>query len=312
MSSNTFDQGKGHVASIQILLLSGPQQGKRLELTGEKFIYGRQSDCDIPIAGEYVSREHGMIALQDDQWVLQNHSNNGTQVNRKKVGRKGFKLVNQDIVQVGGEDMFQLIIPQIAVAQSPTDEALDTPRRKTSKRTKIWIGIGSYLVAILFLVVYLGTLRKSEDSRIIKPPELPPSVIEEIIRKQVTVTTPDPHAAADYLKQAEELYNRQDVTLSGTYRVYRAYQLALAHSRKSYFEDGLQQLRFDQVQKKLIEEVCRKYNEAFERLRSREYRVAERQFRQLNDYYPDTTSQLFENCEKQREYILKMMRKYKR
>jgi hypothetical protein len=300
------------VASIQILLLSGPQQGKRLELSGEEFLFGRQPDCDIPIAGEFVSREHGMIACIDGQWIVQNASPNGTQVNRKKVGRKGFKLITQDIVQVGGEDVFQIIIPQVATALAPTEMPTDAPHRKSSRRTKLWIGIGSYLVLMMFMFVYLSTLHKTEEDQIIKPDELTRTMIEAIIRKPVTVETPDPRAAAQLLREAEELFNRQDAAVSGTYRVYHAYQLSLAHSKKTYFDDGLHQLRFDQVQKQLIDEVSRRYNEAFERLRSREYRVAEKQFRKLNDYYPDTTSKLFENCEKQRSYILKMMRKYKR
>lgn len=300
------------MASIQILLLAGPQQGKRLELTGEELLFGRQPDCDIPIIGEFVSREHGMIALQDGQWVLQNASPNGTCVNRKKVGRKGFKLLSQDVVQVGDEDMFQVIIPEIAAAQSPITSNIDPIKSSASKRNKIKISIGIYLFFMFGLVLWGASLRKSSDSTIVKPSELSNSKIEEIIRETQTVTAPDPRAAAEFLRQAEELYNRQDISYDGTYRVYNAYRMSLAHSRKTFFDDGLHQLRYDQIQRQLIDEVTKRYNEAFERLRSREYRVAETEFRKLNDYFPDTTTDLFENCEQQRRYILLMMKKYKR
>tara|TARA_Y100001933_G_scaffold264567_2_gene330931 strand:+ start:18946 stop:19848 length:903 start_codon:yes stop_codon:yes gene_type:complete len=300
------------VALIQILLLSGPQQGKRLELSGEEFLFGRQADGDIPISGEFVSREHGMIAMIKGQWVLQNASPNGTQVNRKKVGRKGFKLVTQDIVQVGGEDVFQVIIPEATAPPEAQEKPVESSRSTSSKRSKIWGAIGAYLVLILFLMVYLGTLRTKDANTIEKPRELQVSEIEDIIRTPAKVSVPDPRAAADFLREAEELYSRQDASYSGTYRVYHAYQLALAHDRKAYFEDGLHQLRFDQIQKQLIDEVTIRYNEAFERLRSREYKAAEARFRKLNDYFPDTTTELFDNCEKQRRYILLMMKKYKR
>ena len=302
------------MASLQILLLSGPRQGQRLELTGEEFLFGRQPDCDIPISVDFVSREHGMIALVNDQWVLQNASANGTQVNRKKVGRKGFKLLTQDIVQVGGEDVFQVIVPEAptaAAAAMEEDAPEDSAKHAASKRSKIWIGIGGYLVIMMFLFIYLGTLSKSEDQVIEKPTELTRSTIEAIIRKPAEVSAPDPLAAAEFLSQADELYNRQDAAYSGTYRVYHAYKMALAHSRKNYFDDK-HQLRSEQVQNQLIEEVSHRYNEAFERLRSREYKAAEQRFRRLNDYYPDTTTELFKNCEKQRRYILLMIKKYKR
>ncbi|MFG0248947.1 MAG: FHA domain-containing protein [Phycisphaeraceae bacterium JB051] len=302
------------MASLQILLLSGPRQGQRLELTGEEFLFGRQLDCDIPISGDFVSREHGMIAMVNGQWILQNASPNGTQVNRKKVGRKGFKLLTQDIVQVGGEDVFQVIVPDVAAATTvtqPEDAPDDSAGRAASKRSKIWIGIGVYMVFMMFLFIYLGTLGKSEDQEIEKPRELTRTQIETIIRKPADVTAPDPLAAAEFLSQADELYNRQDATYSGTYRVYHAYKMALAHSRKKYFDDK-HQLRFEQVQNQLIQEVSHRYNEAFERLRSREYKAAEQRFRRLNDYYPDTTTEIFKNCEKQRRYILLMIKKYKR
>lgn len=300
------------MALLQVLLLSGPQQGKRLELSGEEFVFGRQTDCDIPISGEFVSREHGMIALVDDQWVLQNGSPNGTQVNRKKVGRKGFKLVSQDIVQVSGEDVFQVIIPEIAATAAPEQELVDPVKAKADKRNRVWIYISIYLTVASVLFIALGTLKKSDDATIEKPRELTKSEIEAIIRTPAKVSAPDPLAAAEFLKQAEELYNRQDASYSGTYRVYHAYQMALAHEKKSYFDEGMHQLRFDQIQKQLIDEVTNRYNEAFERLRSREYKEAETRFRKLNDYFPDTTTDLFENCEKQRKYILLMMKKYKR
>jgi pSer/pThr/pTyr-binding forkhead associated (FHA) protein len=295
-------------------MLCGPRQGQRVELNGEEFLFGRQPDCDIPIIGEFVSREHGMIARVNDQWVLQNASPNGTQVNRKKVGRKGFKLLTQDIVQVDGQDVFQVIIPDIATTPVNTVADVnpeDSAKRAASKRTKIWIGIGGYMVIMMFLFIYLGTLSKSEEQIIEKPRELSQSEIEFIIRKPAKVTAPDPLAAAEFINQADELYNRQDATYSGTYRVYHAYKMALAHSRKNYFEDK-HQLRFDQVQNQLIDEVSRRYNEAFERLRSREYKAAEERFRRLNDYFPDTTTDIFKNCEQQRRYILLMMKKYKR
>lgn len=300
------------MASIQILLLAGPQQGQLLELSSDELTFGRQSDCSISIAGDFVSREHGTISFDNDQWILENQSPNGTKVNHKKVGRKGFKLLDQDIVQIGDEDVFQIMIPQSITATPAEIDQSTHPKRKQSNRNKIWIAIGSYLVIACFGLIYLGTLQKSEDQGIEKPNELTMTQIAQVIRTPYQVQVANERAAADFLREAEELYNRQDISIDGTYRVYHAYQMALAHNQKTYFENGLHQLRFDQIQKQLIDKVSDKYNDAFGRLRSREYRFAEKQFRKLNEYYPDTTTELFKNCEAQRHYIRVMLKKYKR
>ncbi|MBL4701266.1 MAG: FHA domain-containing protein [Phycisphaeraceae bacterium] len=301
------------MALIQILLLSGPHQGQRLELSDQQLSFGRQSDSAICITGEFVSREHGLISFDNDQWTLTNQSPNGTQVNHKKVRRKGFKLINQDIVQVGSEDVFQIIIPQNTTHQTATDNIESiAPRPKASNRTKIWTRIGIIWILIIFFALYMSTLRKNDDTNIVKPPILTLNQIEQIIRTPVKVSAPDLRASAIFLREAQELFNRQDVSKDGTYRVYRAYQNALAHSKKTYFNEGLHQLRYVQIQQQLIDEVAKRYTDAFARMRSREYRVAEIKFRKLNEYYPNSDGDLFENCQKQRQYISKMLRKYKR
>ncbi len=305
------------MASLEVLILSGPRQDQRFDLEGPSIYFGRHEDNALTVTGRYVSRQHGEMLFANDNWSIINQSDNGTEVNGKRIGKKPLRLKNQDIISVGGESLFQITIPltqpltsEHSIGQSIAEESAS--ENPSARRKKIWIGISVYMALVLIFFIYLGTITRTSKQAIESPLELTTTQIATAIAKPPTVAVLDARTGEMSLRQANELFLRQEISIDGPYRAYRAYQMALAHSGRTYFKQGLDQRRFDTLQETLTQTVHHRYTEAYERLRSREYRAAERQFRRLNDYYPDSTSSVFRNIEAQRKFILAKIRKYKR
>jgi pSer/pThr/pTyr-binding forkhead associated (FHA) protein len=82
-----------------LIAQSGPLRGERWVLSKSSLIIGRDSDCDIVIADNTVSRRHAVIAKRDSDWVIEDTSKNGTYVNEKSV--EGTKRLNDgDFVSI--------------------------------------------------------------------------------------------------------------------------------------------------------------------------------------------------------------------
>lgn len=75
--------------------------GERIPLTGDLAIVGRQSDCQIVIDDNNVSRRHAEIRRTTDGWVVTDRgSTNGSKVNGEKIVA-GRLLVNGDTIAFG-------------------------------------------------------------------------------------------------------------------------------------------------------------------------------------------------------------------
>ena len=75
--------------------------GERIPLIGELAIVGRQSDCQIIIDDNNVSRMHAEIRRTTDGWVVTDRgSTNGSKVNGEKIVG-GRLLVNGDTIAFG-------------------------------------------------------------------------------------------------------------------------------------------------------------------------------------------------------------------
>ena len=81
---------------------SGEQTGRVLEITGERFVVGRDEDCDLTLPDEKVSRKHVSLAVRGDgRVVLQDlGSTNGTFVDDRRVTRP-VELAGTETVKVG-------------------------------------------------------------------------------------------------------------------------------------------------------------------------------------------------------------------
>jgi phosphoserine phosphatase RsbU/P len=67
-------------------VLKGSNEGTAIPLEGDKFVLGRNPDCDIVIAATSVSREHAQIVrVQNRYYIEDKQSRNGTYINNQAI-----------------------------------------------------------------------------------------------------------------------------------------------------------------------------------------------------------------------------------
>jgi serine phosphatase RsbU (regulator of sigma subunit) len=70
----------------KLLVLKGTNEGASIALDGDKFVLGRNPDCDIVIAATSVSREHAQIVrVQNRYYIEDKQSRNGTYINNQAI-----------------------------------------------------------------------------------------------------------------------------------------------------------------------------------------------------------------------------------
>jgi diguanylate cyclase (GGDEF)-like protein len=83
-----------------LVVIYGPELGRRAALTTATFDIGRSSRCDLPIDQESISRNHARIAWDGHRHVVEDlGSTNGTFVNDEAVTRR--QLRDGDQIKVG-------------------------------------------------------------------------------------------------------------------------------------------------------------------------------------------------------------------
>ncbi len=67
-------------------VLKGTNEGSSIPLDGDKFVLGRNPDCDIVIAATSVSREHAQIVRVHNRYYIEDkQSRNGTYINNQAI-----------------------------------------------------------------------------------------------------------------------------------------------------------------------------------------------------------------------------------
>src|SRR4051812_18240790 len=75
-----------------LVVVSGTDAGRRIDLNGEELLVGRASDCGIVIDNDSVSRHHATLVRVMGRWiVIDQHSTNGTFLNDRRVERTELK-----------------------------------------------------------------------------------------------------------------------------------------------------------------------------------------------------------------------------
>ena len=317
---------------IRIQMLIGPHAGLGRVHEERSLTFGRSADCDIvidaphpPHAIPHLSRRHGELRLGDGWWVLINRSANGTQINRRRItDDRPHPLKTGDVVRVAGTKLFAVHFtpedlaaePNQADVDSPADETgeaesdVRAPRPPLSGRAKLWIGIGVFNLAVLITIIIFATAGGGGPGAVEPVEPLTEQQIAAAIRQPVQRPL-DEREAARHLAEARELYSSAGSTPGSLYETHRHYQLALAYSGGGGGAGGggavggerglrgLDRLRFQETQRRLIERVATLYRRAYARLRNREWLAAERLLRELTEAYPDTNSVIFENVQAQ-------------
>jgi pSer/pThr/pTyr-binding forkhead associated (FHA) protein len=101
-SVSQMGQSSGSDARGTLLILNGDFEGMTFELGPEETLIGRNPTTTITLLDEGISREHALIALDEDSgaFIVEDlQSTNGTKVNGKRV--RSATLAPQDEIEVG-------------------------------------------------------------------------------------------------------------------------------------------------------------------------------------------------------------------
>jgi pSer/pThr/pTyr-binding forkhead associated (FHA) protein len=292
------------LTSLQIEILTGANAGRKLLLRQTRITFGRSTDRTLPIDLPFISREHGEFAFTDGKWTLVNHSNNGTSLNGKLVTTKPRPIKNIATISLGDTDIFR-VLPMLGDADQITDTQ-DTPDAttptttnapgSTNPRGKLWAGIGVFWLVAFGLIAF-GLLNQSDTATTTPDDSIPPALTVAEITQDIThkpeKQTPDARRADTALAQAHESYALIDRRPDALYRAYDAYRQALTYSIDDTLPDAQDQRQFYILEKRLVENVTQKYESAVNLLKSRQYEAADKAFKDLREFYPDSASQVF-------------------
>jgi len=299
---------------IPIEVINRTGGGRRDMFVESPVTFGRDASNMVIVAGEFVSRQHGELRFEDGQWSIHVHSANGAQVNGRRVGKRGRKLRDQDVVSVGDDTLFDLRIepPVAPVAELPEQDGDDddgAAPEPQSKRKGLWIGIGVYLLAMMGVFMYLSTLKSTDGDGVSHAPELTKEQIRDDMLQPITSVEPDEHIASDHLEQAREAFHRLDASDREAYIAYHHYRMAMARLPDNRLPDSADDLRYHEARQRLIDAVTDTYQRAYEMLRSRRYREAAEAFRHLTEMYPNSGSVIHQNAEAHRKAAVQLYSK---
>ena len=150
--------------SYVLRFISGKYQGGEFPIVPDKqIVVGRSSDLDMVLVEDMVSRKHARIAMQQDQiWIEDLGSTNGTFVNGEKIKRARLKegdrvLIGTSILKVIASDGQINIKPEAEVKQNLENVAAQ--RRQGSQARTMSGSIEE--VPLPDLLQLFGTSKKS-------------------------------------------------------------------------------------------------------------------------------------------------------
>ncbi|MHC4993422.1 MAG: FHA domain-containing protein [Planctomycetota bacterium] len=308
--------------TVCIELLSGPDAGLRHTFTGDTLVFGRSADCDIAVDTPEASRHHGELRFADGCWIVFNGSDNGTTVGGRKVHpERGRVLRAGDVVGVGRHGLFTVVwadagdvapgeeetVAEMSGELSPSmniavgDAAAAGPGgEKMSRRAKVWIGIGIYMVVMMVIALIVMGVRNAKENGPGGVGQQAPVLTDAQIAAAITAPLTrefDERSAARHIAEARAWYDRAETVSDGLYTTYHHYQLALAYANRDAHEAPEDHLRFKAVEKKLIAKVQADYRDATSAHRLRDWSNAEAQWRALAQSYRATEGPIYENVQ---------------
>ncbi len=90
---------------MKVCFINGVKNGETLELMPQGVSLGRETDNDITLLVEGVSRYHSKIELKGDNWIIRDlGSTNGTEINGETINGSQV-LMEGDIIDVGDQKL---------------------------------------------------------------------------------------------------------------------------------------------------------------------------------------------------------------
>ena len=282
---------------IHIQLISGRHAGRRLAFSVPTISFGRQVNNTIVLDNEIISRNHGELRFAEGQWVLVNHSSNGTLVNRKRVTDKPCHLHDRDVITVGGQRLFQVMLDASDLAGHDYDTVEKASVSAVGHRKRLWISIGAWNVLAIALVIFGFSTKKDSKETSSTHSELTAVEIEEEIRQPIIIDELNYVRGREERQRAGELFYSLGARSDALFEVHQLYKSSLAYLGRDTFEDGLIQRQFLKVQDQLIAEVIRRYKNAYALFRSGQHSQASESFRRLTDFYQSRESEIYKNIQ---------------
>lgn len=291
---------------IELHILAGSHAGRRLVLERPTITFGRDAGNDVVIDAPFVSRRHAELRFAEGRWHLVNHSPNGTRLNRRRVQDEPASIDEPATLSVGDEPVMQLA-PQHAPAPAAVGQEESAaggasgaaPGAGMSRRAKLWLGIGVYIVVMLGVLAFLFTLTEGEaGGGAAPPPELRRGEIRELLHRELEPRSADERRARRELHAARELFNRREAEVDARYRALEAYRLARAYMPEGELPE-IDRRRQRLLEEELAERITERYERAYSLMRSRQPEAALRAFRELQRLYPaGANDPLLENIDR--------------
>lgn len=286
------------MSTLQIHILAGPQAGARLQLNQSPVTFGRSADCTLILDLPVVSRLHGELQLDEEgQWILVNHSSNGTRVGRKKATKKPVPLAEGAAITIGDTEVFRVhfeTAPADDTAEQPDSAeqaapAQHAPGAGMKGKSKLWIGLGIWFGVCILAMIFFATLGGNGDNNGSSASAgfyYPGKEIEDkqgdeagtLAIKRLLSEPPeyqDPNASR-YSSHLDRADRAADQGSTGLYEAYRQYQLAISFSndRDQPFDDPRHVGRYDRVLDELAEIIYTRYIYAYRTYHNNEYEQA--------------------------------------
>ena len=295
------------MSTLQIHILAGPQTGARLQLNQSPVTFGRSADCTLILDLPVVSRLHGELQLDEEgQWVLVNHSSNGTRVGRKKATKKPVPLSEGAAITIGDTEVFRVHFESApadtTAEQNDSDEqpiAQHAPGAGLKGRSKLWIGLGIWFAICILAMVFFATLGGGDKNNSSASAGFyyPGKEIEDkqgdeagILAIRRLLSEPpvyqDPNASR-YSSHLDRANRAADQGSTDLYEAYRQYQLAISFSdnREQPFDDNNDVLRYGRVLDELAEIIYTRYIYAYRAYHNNEFRQAHDVLFKLREEY---------------------------
>jgi len=276
------------VSTLQVHIMAGAQAGARLQLNQSPVTFGRSPECTLILDVPVVSRQHGELMIDEQgQWVLVNHSANGTRVGRKKVTKKPIALTDGASITIGDTEVFRVHLTQETADAAAAEQAHDeddaqqpdqhAPGAGAKGKSKLWIGIGVWVGVCIALMIFFATLGGNDD----KPRNTgdglyyPGQEIDDMDGEEAGLAAirrmliehpqyQDPNASR-YSDHLDKAGRAADQGADQLYAAYRHYQQAISYSqdRDRPFENQNDVLRYDRVLDELTQIIYIRYLEAY-------------------------------------------------
>lgn len=294
------------MSTLQIHILAGQQAGARLQLNESPVTFGRSSECTLVLDLPVVSRLHGELQVNEEgQWVLVNHSTNGTRVGRKKATKKPLPLTDGTSIIIGDEEVFRVhldaasaSVPADADDKQPSPPTGQAPGASTKDRSKLWIGLGVWFAMCIAAMVFFATLGgngKNDENNDTDAFYFPQAegltgeeggirAIRRLLAEHVAFQDPNASRYSTHLDRADQA---ADQGPSGLYQAYAEYQKAISFSdnHADPLKDSRHVQRYNRIVDELAEIIYKRYIYAYRAYRDSDYAQARQVLEALRDQY---------------------------